>query len=101
MARKKNRTDKFPLKVLIVPAVILGLILVLAGFLRFFFIRCPYFGLNKVNIEGQREEKYLAIRQGLLGKNIFLLRLEALKREIETLFPDASCELIESRFPDG
>ena len=69
--------------------------------MRIFFIRYPYFGLNKVEIEGAREEKYLAIRQGLLGKNIFLLRLEALKREIETLFPDASCELIERRFPDG
>ena len=101
MARKKNRTDKFPLKALFVPAIILGLILTLAGFLRIFFIRYPYFGLNKVEIEGAREEKYLAIRQGLLGKNIFLLRLEALKREIETLFPDASCELIERRFPDG
>lgn len=100
MARRKTRTDKFPLKALIVPAVIIGLILALAGGLRTFFVRCPYFGLNKVNIEGPREEKYLAIRQGLLGKNIFLLRLEGLKREIETLFPDASCELIERRLPD-
>lgn len=84
---------------MIAPAVILGLVLALAGFLRTFFVRCPYFGLNKVSIEGAREKKYLNIRQGLLGKNIFALRLEALKREIETLFPDAACLLIERRLP--
>ena len=101
MARRKTRTNKFPLKALIIPAIILGIILALAGLSRIFFIRCPYFGLKEINIEGSSEEKYLNIRQGLLGKNIFLLRLEGLKREIETLFPDASCELIERRLPDG
>ena len=34
--QEKNRTDKFPLKALFVPAIILGLILTLAGFLRIF-----------------------------------------------------------------
>lgn len=100
MARRKTRTDKFPLKALIVPVVILGLILALAGALRIFFVRCPYFGLNRVIIEGPQDDKYLTIRQGLLGKNMFLLRLEALKKEIETMFPDAACMLIERRLPD-
>lgn len=99
MAKRKSKEPKIPVKLLVSLAFFAAGILGAWGLARVFLTGHPYFNINKVSVEGAEGERYLELRQRLIGKNIFSQDLYALKKQIEQWPSDTECVAIRRRLP--
>ena len=98
MPRRKNKNYIFSGKLIFILTLILVCILALAGMLKFFFTRSSYFAITKVTLEGIEQDAFLEFKKRLLGKNIFLQELKAIKEQVEES-SDIECIAISRRLP--
>lgn len=72
---------------------------VLLGVASYFFLLSSIFQVKEINIFGS-PAFYGEIQKSIYGKNIFLVDLESIKKEISEKFPKIAAIDIKKRFPD-
>lgn len=98
MPRRKNKKYIFSGKLIFILTLTVLCVLALAGILKFFFTRSAYFAITKVTIEGIEHDGFAEFKKRLLGKNIFLQDLKAIKEQVEES-SDIECIAISRRLP--
>ena len=100
MARRRGRnvSRKVPVK----PLVSFVLVLAITGFLlsalKIFFSRYPYFNISKISVEGLEDRNQDIYRQ-FIGKNIFSISLNDIRKEVEPATADAEFISCQRKFP--
>jgi len=79
--------------------VVLGLIF--TGVSLYFFFLSSIFKIKEINISGNQKVKTEAIEEMIKNGNIFLINLEAVKKEILGKFPQIASVNLKRKFPDS
>lgn len=101
MAKRKNyKASVGFISILFFVLLVIG---VSIGLFKVFLNKYPYFIIQTLTLEGDKElcsKLHSYLGKKLLGENIFYIKLESLKKQIEEELANVECRSIERKFPN-